>query len=423
MKIYFVTNSKQRCQIGVVSLISMFIINLYIFATDYNGLVGRFVNTDSGVTIRHWRMVCFHTQTDYETGNVTLQSYDDSIEEGYSYIPLSISKWNSIKPVYWIIDNQPSSALSRNYTIYNETAIFPYYWRNSNHIFLLWHDILPCLFDQLQFANSVLASKFKSFVLIAPKMNKINVHFQRAIASIGFTKILSFAKISASPNVSCYRNGIVGRAAKTAHRKETVQQLVRQQWQLSNRCDDSYVLFIQRNRTRHIVNIKDLIHTVEQHGSCSTCSVRVESLENLSLRQQATIVNCASMLVAVQGAGLSWYRFLQPGATVIELTWPGWPARYQQRIWSSRHDISARVVKCTAHVPEAVWRKYAKLWYNHSGNITSEWRQKLSQKSLQVRVPESSVWKDSDCVCSRAVFRQALLATVTPYEQVLSRLL
>ena len=102
------------------------------------------------------------------------------------------------------------------------------------------------------------------------------------------------------------------------------------------------MLIIQRQSTRRLLNIDSMVDVARNYGYAN---VRTEFFEGLRLREQYAIIRCASVFVAVQGAALSWHSFLPRGATVVEITYEGWPVRYRERALMERTDLNQRVIK------------------------------------------------------------------------------
>ena len=72
-------------------------------------------------------------------------------------------------------------------------------------------------------------------------------------------------------------------------------------------------------------------------------------------------------------------------------------------MWIWRLDLSGYVLNCEISTPDKVWTHYARSWFNYDGDVTPTWRKKLSQISDRKHATvkyTSTVWKDSNCVCS-----------------------
>ena len=78
---------------------------------------------------------------------------------------------------------------------------------------------------------------------------------------------------------------------------------------------------VSRTGTRRIANLSELQQGIEEALSSNrvSFSLEIQSLDDLTLHQQATWFASKHIIVAVHGAGLTNCIFLQPNATVISL--------------------------------------------------------------------------------------------------------
>ena len=124
--------------------------------------------------------------------------------------------------------------------------------------------------------------------------------------------------------------------------------------------------------------------------------------ENKTFAEQWALVRCAELYVGAQGAGLTWFMFLSPGTTFVELVFDGWHPFYRDCSSTFRHDVTTLGFTCDRITPDAVWRKYAKLWFNYDGPISKTWIQKLNKRAGEVKRQvrySNTPWKDSDLRC------------------------
>lgn len=97
-------------------------------------------------------------------------------------------------------------------------------------------------------------------------------------------------------------------------------------------CDDNrngvHVVILDRQETRHILNVQELAVVAEKMTNIR--KVSVVQLEQLSIPQQVALVSCPKVIyVGVQGAGLQWGTFLkhhppQQRSVLIQITWRDW---------------------------------------------------------------------------------------------------
>lgn len=91
------------------------------------------------------------------------------------------------------------------------------------------------------------------------------------------------------------------------------------------------ILFVQRNSTRHILNLQDAAGIVKLLPGVRR--VRVVDFAQLAVDKQLKEACRADIMVGVQGQGLEWGHFLgnaaDDGSTgVLEIHYPGWPCYY-----------------------------------------------------------------------------------------------
>ena len=96
-----------------------------------------------------------------------------------------------------------------------------------------------------------------------------------------------------------------------------------------------YTLFIQRGRTRRIVNEDEVVQALRRRFELP---VVVVHLESLTVQEQMSVVCGARVVFGVQGMGLEWAHFLNGGSSsglVIEVFWRGWPPYYRSAMLAS----------------------------------------------------------------------------------------
>ena len=115
-------------------------------------------------------------------------------------------------------------------------------------------------------------------------------------------------------------------------------------------------------------------------------------------------MHCANVFIAVQGAGMNWYKFLPPNARMLEITWPHWRSRYRIRAIETRPDVTPIVLQCQMHTPSHIFLKYARLWLKFNGtadDVTKQMKADLIRRSFKLDSTHTvNIQKDSDCVCS-----------------------
>ena len=349
---------------------------------------------------------------------MNLDSYDNKMNTSVLKYPINYRNKHS-RNNSWILENTCAMLPPDDFQIQNAVAFFPEYWRDSNQIFLLWHNQLPTALGLMEFGETHIPSEefrnLKKYLIVPSKIN-IRSDFLQTFLSIGYSSVESFANIKLSRPV-CFRYGIFGRVRgrnNKVHRDHHIQKAVQEDWQRSTEtngsCSNKHITFIERRETRSIVNLNSLLDISRKVANQTR--VVVEQFEKYSLSEQWRKIRCTSVFIAVQGAALSWYRFLPANASVLEIVYPGWHSRYAKRIRGTRPDLHVEVVRCDVTTPLKVYSKYAKLWYNYTGEITPKLKQELELRSNNTTGVDSSIWKDSNCICSEDVFLDALVKVV-----------
>ena len=96
-----------------------------------------------------------------------------------------------------------------------------------------------------------------------------------------------------------------------------------------------YTLFIQRLRSRRIVNEDEVVAALKRRFGLP---VVVASFENRTVQEQLSLACGARVFLGAQGMAMEWAHFLN-GAShsglAIELSWPGWPCYYKLKMETS----------------------------------------------------------------------------------------
>ena len=131
-------------------------------------------------------------------------------------------------------------------------------------------------------------------------------------------------------------------------------------------------------------------------------TVDMQQFETISIRRQIELVTCADVLIGVSGAGLTYHRFLTPGAIMVELGWTGFPG--------GMHCVDAQAakqVKCAtlssnqAKLSETSWKMY----FDVNKGLKNRSRDDIVQLATPLIKPNGlgqglrrNIWKYADCV-------------------------
>ena len=304
---------------------------------------------------------------------------------------------------YWVLDfekQDPPVTSSRNWTWMDATAYFVPFFRDSNHIFATLHETGPLTFGQILHGAAYMPPSYRNLskVLISKSVNRLKNDTKNALRASGFQAISSFSHIMQQTAPVCFRNAIFGAApAETPQEIDMMKTRLQKQFGIRSKCESLHVLLLQRAKTREIVNANEIAAAIEKQHHVK---VVIENFDSKSFASQLEAVQCSTVFIGVQGAGLSWYRFLPKKATLLELFYDNWGAKFVHRASINRPDIHGRTLHCATVTDESVWSYYAKKWFHHTGDLNDDIRQKIAERSKENPSLFGSVWKDSNVNCS-----------------------
>ena len=298
-----------------------------------------------------------------------------------------------------------------------EMAVFAGYWEDIFNLYRMMYFLPPIAYDAIvyieeQFRNTKTLNLSKTYVIPAAAQ-RIPADWFDLILGLSYARVthadnlapsqtqLQCFEIAVLPTVHVRRRtlGTHG-GARTSAALSRVNDYMHETTKLE--CVSKYALFIQRNRTRRILNIEDL--TARAAKLYGYNNVRMVYFENASIAEQWKMIRCADVLIGVQGAALVWFTYLPPNATFVQLVFDGWHPFYSGYARKFRSDVTTRVFQCERVTPASVWRHYAQLWFNYTGVIDDHWRQRLNAKSADVKHTAHrytpTTFKDSNVRCS-----------------------
>ena len=214
----------------------------------------------------------------------------------------------------------------------------------------------------------------------------------------------------------CYRYVIYNRVFRGGPRRESTRALkiidnnLKQTLNKSSSCASTYALFVQRNKTRKILNIDELVNVTRQ----TRYFKRVEqaNFDAMSFEEQWSLARCASLLVGVQGAGMSWFVFQPKSTSFIEIAFDGWHYLFNSFRGIFRRDMKSSKMWCKRVTSTHTWAHYARTWFNYTGPINSEWKKNLTMTAFQIKSKLRYAFtplKDSDVTCNPGIFKQTLV--------------
>ena len=384
---------------------------LHIKGLDRHSSLSRDVQKLTGPN--YFENVCIHA------GDVMYPFYDQfvarlNIYSGSRGNHKEYSGQSLLYEVNWITDKHTNFWLLHlhdrqvpsNWPVLPVVAYFPWYWRTYGNIFALWCHTAPGIYQQIKWSRAHIAgletASLESYVVVPAHLQYFRTHYAQALTDMGINKVKIFQDLWLQGPV-CFKYGVFGShhdVTANATTPDDMGQVLQAKWNLTSPCVvNNSVLLLNRYHTRRILNARKIIHHLNKRGY----NVKLDYFKNKSLQEQMDSVRCASVFIGAQGAGLSWYQFLPPNSTFIELHWYGWISKYKRRAEESRPDISAHAIECKPVTPLSIWQGYARKWFNHRGPIDDIMKQRLREKSDRVQDVNDvagTIWKDSDCECN-----------------------
>ncbi len=133
---------------------------------------------------------------------------------------------------------------------------------------------------------------------------------------------------------TCYKQSVFGFYSGGFDKKEVIHYMFRSYGITTDKCKHPTIT-IQQRECRSILNAEQLQNTAKSKGFKYT---EIVIFEKLSLQEQLQVIACTDVLVGIQGAGLEWIYFMQPGTALMELAWPQkyWPYVYTSKAQSQK---------------------------------------------------------------------------------------
>ena len=313
---------------------------------------------------------------------------------------------------FWIFEFI-NEAIPSDWQIRNEIVVLPTFWMDMEQLYIFWYNGLPKLYRQLRKITNALFSSTEMNLqktLVVPRIRKMPLGYRKTILDHGISSINNFSDFLTGSKPTCFRHVIAGEG-NTRIRQRDVIDAIRKQADISfnlNRvvCAKYKVVLVKRLGSRHLLNIDELATVIRQQRT--GFDVDVVSFEGMTIQQQLEILRCTSLFIAVQGAALAWMIFLPQNAMFIEIWFDGWAPRYKPRADIMRPDLRVKTLECERVTSDVVLRKYAEIWFNHTGSLSEDVKAKVYAKSQKNHAVYGYAYKGSDCVCSNNTILAAL---------------
>ena len=355
---------------------------------------------------------------------------DVTSQQGFSPTNVYIKTFDQVEPVVvssflvqqhdsdhpylyqWLVANSHSGAPQAAHFA-TEIAIFTGYFADYMNLYKVMYFLPPVAYDALVFVDEKFEPTAKHLpknYVIPAATKHIPWHWFDMILGVGYTQVKHASYFAISKTQRCFEIAVfqtvnISRKTFGIHggvRTSTALKRVDNHMQTTTKhqCTSNYTLFIQREGTRRILNIDELMTTATSYGYKD---VKRVYFENKTFAEQWKLIHCANVYIGVHGAALIWFTFLPPNATFVELVFDGWHTMDSHYSRKYRRDVSTRVFRCERVTPVKVWRHYAQLWFNYSGVIDESWIQRLNVRSAEVKSRDRAAftpWKDSNVRCS-----------------------
>ena len=370
----------------------------------------RTLNVSWKSPLRHFFNVCI---TDPHQTNVSTRQMFAHVtvhDRNYHKHALTQIRWQTYVHAvemenYWVLDfpkNKSEMVLSSNVTWLNATAYFTPFFRDSNHIYATIHETSPLTFGQIRHGTALMPPSHRNLdrLLITKSIKRLKNDTRNALLASGFRAVSDFGHVMQEFAPLCFKNAIFGHPPSESPRDvDVIKRGLQRQFSINSSCSSHHVLLLQRAKTRVILNADEIAAAIQ---SQLQAQVVIENFDSKSFASQLEIVQCSTVFIGVQGAGLSWYRFLPHNAILLELYYDNWGPKFVSRASVKRPDIKGRTIHCESVTDESLWASYAKKWFDHEGDLNEDMREKIRRRSKENPALYGSVWKDSNVNCSVA---------------------
>ena len=375
--------------------------------------------------VQHYRDVCIDPS---EPMNITTKGfrgvmhvYDDRFRNSsVQILRIATNLREYYQNNYWIIYFKNYSKPEAWKTL-KSTAYFVSYWHGYSNMYNWLEMTVPAAFGQLIESTSLLASdeaKLNKTLVILKQGHVTNSQVSLMMA-LGFANISKFRNLVKAGPI-CFEHAVFGHPAKQNLADiRKYQAMWQKHLSIKDTCSSSYVLILQRTKSRSILNAAEIVDALKGYGFKN---VLVVSFEDKPLSEQLQLIQCAFAFISVQGAGAAWYRFLPDNATFVELYYQGWISKYVKRAQNSRPDIKTEAVYCKAVTPQKTWMMYAERWLKIENitDIDSAMKKKLIAKSAKKNPIRGSIWRDSNVVCDPESIVSALSTNLNGFDPSLA---
>ena len=245
----------------------------------------------------------------------------------------------------------------------------------------------------------------KSVSFLAPKFELAHQMVQRNqdfLHGMGIRDVMFYEEMT---KPVCFHYGFTGYTKPeglSVHDK--IQRHFEKFFNVTEKCHQDTVVFIQRQANRIILNLEALVNMT--HNLMPSTQVKVMYLEDYTVQQQMQIVHCAQILIGVQGSGMVWYKYLPPGAAFVEIGYEDWINNFfTPTARLRRPDLYFYNMMCRGVISDEVYKRKAKEWLGYTGNITSEIQEQVLLKNKEYKKISyvMTIWMISNCECDSAV--------------------
>ena len=187
---------------------------------------------------------------------------------------------------------------------------------------------------------------------------------------LGYNNFVHQQYFADSSQERCYKHVILEANTKVSLRQrnrhghegtgplyEILDEKLAQTEGVPSSCQITYALFVHRNKTRRILNTAQLAKITREFEKFR--DTHVVDFEGMTVQEQWQIARCASLMVGVHGAGMSWFVFQPKHTAFIEFVFDGWHRFWVRYARGYRPDMARITFVCERVTSERLWRQYA----------------------------------------------------------------
>lgn len=191
------------------------------------------------------------------------------------------------------------------------------------------------------------------------------------------------------PSGICFKTAVFGLSfSNKFDARSAISHVIAHSGLNKSNCVPNQVTLIRRS-TRRIMNIHVVRDLFIQSGFKN---VNIIDFSELNIKHQIQTAACSKILVGVQGAGLQWSAFMDPGSLLIEVAWPRFYWNFYFKDVAQRYGL--RYLGLEAVNAQPNWQNYVNaLKY---GQMLTQDEKSLLMESHPKSESQDNIWKFAD---------------------------